>query len=31
VAPRTAKGIVRAFIVDPDGYQWAILAPLKPK
>ncbi len=22
---------VEAFIVDPDGYQWAILAPLKPK
>ncbi len=22
---------VEAFIVDPDGYQWAILAPLDPK
>jgi len=21
---------IEAFIVDPDGYQWAILAPLKP-
>jgi hypothetical protein len=20
-----------AFIVDPDGYQWAVLAPLEPK
>ena len=22
---------IEAFIIDPDGYQWAILAPLKPK
>jgi len=22
---------IEAFITDPDGYQWAILAPLKPK
>jgi len=21
---------IEAFIMDPDGYQWAILAPLKP-
>lgn len=21
---------IEAFIIDPDGYQWAILAPLKP-
>ena len=22
---------IEAFVVDPDGYQWAILAPLEPK
>jgi lactoylglutathione lyase len=22
---------IEAFIVDPDGYQWAVLAPLEPK
>ena len=22
---------VEAFIIDPDGYQWAVLAPLEPK
>ena len=21
---------IEAFIIDPDGYQWAVLAPLKP-
>jgi catechol 2,3-dioxygenase-like lactoylglutathione lyase family enzyme len=22
---------IEAFIIDPDGYQWAVLAPLEPK
>lgn len=22
---------IEAFIIDPDGYQWAILAPLEPR
>ena len=29
--PRKESFGIEAFIVDPDGYQWAILAPLKPK
>jgi glutathione S-transferase fosA5 len=30
-APRKESYGVEAFITDPDGYQWAILAPRKPK
>jgi catechol 2,3-dioxygenase-like lactoylglutathione lyase family enzyme len=29
--PRKESYGIEAFIVDPDGYQWAILAQLKPK
>ncbi|HKN00763.1 MAG TPA: VOC family protein [Candidatus Binataceae bacterium] len=29
--PRKESFGIEAFIADPDGYQWAIVAPLKPK
>ena len=28
--PRKESYRIEAFIEDPDGYQWAVLAPLKP-